>query len=166
MAQWESTCQADVGSVPGAGSSLGEENGNPLQYSCLGNPMDRGAWPTTVHGVTKRSDLVTKQQQTTVCPSRRPIHICACMPARGQSCPTLGNPMGCSPSGSFVHGILQARILTWVVIPSSRDSSPPGIESRTPASRQIPYSLSHLGSPSIFLSTPSISTAIHLMNSL
>ena len=33
----------------------GEGNGNPLQYSCLGNPMDRGAWGTTVHGVTKKS---------------------------------------------------------------------------------------------------------------
>ena len=35
---------------------LGERNGNPLQYSCLGNPMDRGAWWATVHGVTKESD--------------------------------------------------------------------------------------------------------------
>ena len=34
----------DVGSVPGLGRSLGEENGNPLQYSCLGNPKDSGAW--------------------------------------------------------------------------------------------------------------------------
>ena len=46
----------DVGSVPGSGGSPGEGNGNPLQYSCLGNPMDRGAWSTTVHGVTKESD--------------------------------------------------------------------------------------------------------------
>ena len=40
----------DIGSIPGSGRSLGEENGNPLQYSYLGNPMDRGAWQTTVHG--------------------------------------------------------------------------------------------------------------------
>ena len=38
---------------PGLGRSLGEENGNPLWYSCLENPMDRGAWRATVHGVTK-----------------------------------------------------------------------------------------------------------------
>ena len=43
----------DSGSIPGSGRFPGEENGNPLQYSCLGNPMDRGAWKATVHGVTK-----------------------------------------------------------------------------------------------------------------
>ena len=43
----------DVGSVPGLGRSTGEGNGNPLQCSCLGNSMDRGAWQATVHGVTK-----------------------------------------------------------------------------------------------------------------
>ena len=43
----------DVSSVPGSGISPGEGNGNPLQYSCLENPMDRGAWLATVHGVTK-----------------------------------------------------------------------------------------------------------------
>ena len=50
----ESACSAeDLGSTPGSGRSLGEENGNPLQYSCLDNPMDRGAWRATAHGVTK-----------------------------------------------------------------------------------------------------------------
>ena len=43
----------DVGSVPGLGRSLEGENGNPLQYSCLENSMDRGAWWVTVHGVAK-----------------------------------------------------------------------------------------------------------------
>ena len=43
----------DPGSIPGMGRSSGERNGNPLQYSCLENPMDRGAWEATVHGVTK-----------------------------------------------------------------------------------------------------------------
>ena len=43
----------DPGSVPGLGRSLGGGNGNPLQYSCLENPMDRGAWRATVHGVAK-----------------------------------------------------------------------------------------------------------------
>ena len=39
--------------IPGLGRSLGEGNGNPLQYSCLGNPMDRGAWWAIGHGVAK-----------------------------------------------------------------------------------------------------------------
>ena len=43
----------DVGSIPGSGRSPGEENGNPLQYSCLENPMGRGAWRATVHRVAK-----------------------------------------------------------------------------------------------------------------
>ena len=43
----------DMGLIPGSGRSLGEVNGNPLQYSCLGNPMDRRAWSATVHGVSK-----------------------------------------------------------------------------------------------------------------
>ena len=43
----------DLGSIPGLGRSPGEGNSNPLQYSCLENPMDQGAWWATVHGVTK-----------------------------------------------------------------------------------------------------------------
>ena len=43
----------DVGSIPGLIRSPGERNGNPLQYSCLGNPMDRGAWQAAVDGVVK-----------------------------------------------------------------------------------------------------------------
>ena len=43
----------DTGSIPGSGRSPGERNGNPFQYSCLGNPKDRGAWWETVHGVAK-----------------------------------------------------------------------------------------------------------------
>ena len=43
----------DMGMIPGLGRSTGEENGNPLQYSCLENPIDREAWWATVHGVTE-----------------------------------------------------------------------------------------------------------------
>ena len=54
----ESTCNAgDSGSISELGRSLGEGIGNPLQYSCLGNPMDRGAWWVIVHGVSKESDI-------------------------------------------------------------------------------------------------------------
>ena len=52
----------DMGLILGLGKSSGKENGNPLQYSCLGNPMDRGAWWVTVHGGHKRvrNDLATE----------------------------------------------------------------------------------------------------------
>ena len=47
----------DLGSIPGLRRSPVKGNGNPLQYACLGNPMDRGVWCTTVHGVTEVSDM-------------------------------------------------------------------------------------------------------------
>ena len=50
----EFACNAgDSGLIPGSGRSAGERNGNPLQYSCLENSMDRGAWQAIAHGVTK-----------------------------------------------------------------------------------------------------------------
>ena len=58
----ESACSAgDLGLIPGSGRFLGEGNGNPFQYSCLENPMNREAWQATVHWVTRvRHDLATK----------------------------------------------------------------------------------------------------------
>ena len=54
-----------MGLIPRLGRSPGEENDNPLQYSCLGNSMDRGAWRATAHGGSQRvvHNLATKQQQ-------------------------------------------------------------------------------------------------------
>ena len=49
----KSACNAERGSIPGSGRSPGEGNGSTLQYSCLGNPIDRGAWWATVRGVTQ-----------------------------------------------------------------------------------------------------------------
>ena len=46
----------DAGSIPGSEKSSREGSGNPLQYSCRGNPMDKGDWRAIVHGVTKESD--------------------------------------------------------------------------------------------------------------
>ena len=62
LPQWlsgkESACNAgDPGSIPGSGRSPGRGHGNPLQCSCLENPMDREAWQATVHGITKESDM-------------------------------------------------------------------------------------------------------------
>ena len=55
----------DLGSIPGLGRSPGEGKGNPLQYSCLENPMERGAWQAKVHGVARVGhDLATKERQT------------------------------------------------------------------------------------------------------
>ena len=52
-----SCSMGDVGSIPGSGRFPGEGSDNPLQYFCLGNPMDRGAWQATIHGVTKELDM-------------------------------------------------------------------------------------------------------------
>ena len=51
---------ADVSLIPGSARSLSEGNGNPLQYSCLGNSVDRGAWWATIHGVAKSQDITER----------------------------------------------------------------------------------------------------------
>ena len=64
----ESTCNAgDPGSIPGLGRSHGEENSNPLQYSCLENSRDRGAWQAIVHGVTKSWTWLSNWTRTRHC---------------------------------------------------------------------------------------------------
>ena len=58
----ESACNSgDLGSIPGSGRSPGERHGNPLQYLCLENSMDRGAWQATVHGVAKIQTRLSNQ---------------------------------------------------------------------------------------------------------
>ena len=64
----------DAGSVPGSGISPGGEHGSPLQYSCLENPMDRGPWRATVHGVTESE---TTERLSTV-PRCMALHLVAC----------------------------------------------------------------------------------------
>ena len=54
----------DVALISGSGRSCGEGNGDPLQYSCLENLIDRGAWQATVHGVTKSQTLLSRTTQT------------------------------------------------------------------------------------------------------
>ena len=60
----ESSCQSrrhkDVGSIPGLGTFPGGGHDNPLQYSCLENPMDRGAWRATIHRVAKSQDMIER----------------------------------------------------------------------------------------------------------
>ena len=61
-AMQETACSTgDLGSIPGSGRSLGEGNNNPLQYFCLGNPMDKGAWESTVHGMAKSQTQLSNQ---------------------------------------------------------------------------------------------------------
>ena len=78
-----SACNAgDLGSISGSGRSPGEGNGNPCHYSCLENPMNRGAWQATVHGVSRVGhDLVLSFF------SLLPRHSCSIIVAHGVSCP-------------------------------------------------------------------------------
>ena len=62
----ETACNAgDLGSMPGSGKSPGEGNGNPLQYSCLGNPMVRGAWQATVLGALRKGSRKSRHNLAT-----------------------------------------------------------------------------------------------------
>ena len=85
-----------MGSIPGWGRSPGGGNGNPLQYSCLENPMDREAWWATVLVAAAAAAAAAAKSL--------------------QSCLTLCNPIDGSPLGSPVPGILQARTVEWVAI--------------------------------------------------
>ena len=80
----------DVGSIPGSGRSPGVGNGNPLQYSCLGNPVDRGAWQATVHGITRAGPRLSNK-----------AHL-SCMALLGgsQDSPGFSNrrPLKCVPA--------------------------------------------------------------------
>ena len=76
--------------------------------------------------------------------------MCACVCARSlQSCLTLYDLRDCSPPGSSIHGTLQARILEWVAMPSSRGSSQPRDQTAPPALQADSLPLSHRGSPCI-----------------
>ena len=143
----------DLASIPGSGRSPGGGNGNPLQHSCLENPMARGAWQATVHGVansrTWLSDFSFSYQILVdrICVAlfwafdSVPLvylsfdgntillwrsYVCLCSAA--QSCLILCNSMNCCPPGSSLQGIFQARILKWVAISFTRGLPNPGIK--------------------------------------
>ena len=108
-------------SVPGSGRSPGTGYGNPLQYSCLESPMDRGTWRATVNGITKGW---TQLKQLSVQACSVCIPFCYCHYLVAKSCPILWDPMDCSPPGSSVHRISKARIRGRVAISFSRSSWP------------------------------------------
>ena len=122
----------DVGSIPGQGRSPGEGNSNPLLFSCLENSMGRDAWQATVHRVTESLTQLSMHYSQAI--RRDKVILHKAMISGGKSecqslvltpCLTLFDPMNCSPPGSSVHEMFQARILEWVVIPFSRGSSQP-----------------------------------------
>ena len=91
------------------------------------------------------------------------MKLCACMCAHLlQWCPTLCDPMDCSPPGSSVHGILQAKILEWVAMPSSRDLPNPGTKHMSSALQVGSLLLSHQGSPRGALLIETEALTLHL----
>ena len=86
----------DARSIPGSGRSLGEGNGNPLQYSCLDSPMDRGAWWTTIPGVT---ELDTSEPLTN---HHHHLQYAAALAPDIVTCPQAGN-------ASQIHRLSTAR---------------------------------------------------------
>ena len=152
-----------MGLILGLGRSPGEGNGNPLQYSCLKNSMKRGGWWATVCAWAKnqtwaRCYITTVSTYVSILHGWITSHHQFCgfntaptcnlgashVDERSgyththirvyQSYSTLGSPKDCSPLGSSVHGILQARILEWVTIPFSRGSSQPRDQTQTQVS--------------------------------
>ena len=110
---------------------IGEGDGNPLQCSCLENPRDGGAWWAAIYGVTQSRTRLKWLSRS----SSSRVKECWCSHHHAQSlqlCPTLCDTMYCSPPGSSVHGILQAIILEWVAMPSSRRSSQPRNRTHVP----------------------------------
>ena len=75
----QSACNAgDPGSIPGLGRSPGEGNGNPLQYSCLENPMERRAWRTTAHEIERVGHHLETKPQTYLSSGNPKLAFCIC----------------------------------------------------------------------------------------
>ena len=129
--------------LPRSGKSPGGGHGNPLQYSCLENPVDSGAWWVPVHEVIKNQTWLKqlsmhsqyhhrkKQRKKERKKKRKKERRKERKKERkkenevAQTCPTLCNPVDYSLPSSSVHEILQARVLEWVAISFSRGSSLP-----------------------------------------
>ena len=95
----------DMGSIPGLGRLSGEGNGNPLQYPCLGNPMNREAWQASVHGVTKESDT-TKLLNN----NNKSMLVIR---------PTVGKIKQVSEKGNFIGGVEWLMYSTGLLVKTS-----------------------------------------------
>ena len=140
------------------------------QFSCQSSELDffRAVFPAIEvllgPGILKQLNLPSKTQMTKkiiFLGSCGPISLTCVYAQSLQSCPTLCDPMDCSPLGSSVHGILQTRVLKWVAMPSSRGSSQPRDWTCSfhvsCIGRWVLYHKHHLGSlsytPHVFLGT-------------
>ena len=111
----------DTDSIPGLGKSPGGGNGNPLQHSCLGYPMDRGAWTATVHGVTKSQTQLSNWTHTHIHCSGVTWKTRTSEFSRvfNQDCyllsliPLFCNPRDCSPPGSSIHIVQEQCKFLW-----------------------------------------------------
>ena len=140
----------DIGLILGLGRSPGGGNGNPLQYSCLGNHMDRGAWwfaknqtwlSTCTASFKKKLFIIIifllyniistwiRHGCTRVPNPEPPSHL-----PRHMTTFNFFDPVDCSPPSSSVHGMFQARILEWLPFPPPGDLPNPGIEPLSVAS--------------------------------
>ena len=155
----------DLGLVPGSGRSPGERFGKLLQCSCQENSMDRGTWWAPVHGVSK-SWTRLNNNHTKVCKSPGiyndniedyilliKIYFQKTLLLSLSHVWLFCNPMDCSPLESYVCGISQARILEWVTISSSRESSQPGIEPVSPAFSGMFFTVEPPGKSSKYIFT-------------
>ena len=161
----------DVGSIPGSGRSPGVGNGNSLQYSYLENPIEEPGglqskgynrvghdWINLAQHSTNSKTVISHNCKRRF--GRNPKRSCGTISKLKsmkvtQLCLTLCNPMDCSlsgscPPGSFLHGILQARILKWVAIPFPGDLPDPGIEPGSPSLQADSLPSESLGKPDIF----------------
>ena len=117
----------DLGSIPGLGRFPGEGNGNPLQYSCLENPMDGGAWCRLLSMESQRVG-----DDFTFTFIYIYIYTFECLVT--QSCPTFYDPLDCSPPGFSVQGIFQQEYWNGLPFPTPGDLSDPGTEPTSPVS--------------------------------
>ena len=120
----------DTGSILGLGRSLGEGNGYPLQYSCLEIPMDRRAWPATVPGVTKESDITQRLNNNN---KSEVYDLWKVLVA--QSCPTFATPWTVACQAPLSMGFSRQEYLSGFPFPSPGDLPDPRIKPEAPTSQ-------------------------------
>ena len=122
----------DTGSMPGSGRPPGEGNGNPFPYTCLENPMDRGAWRATVHGVTETNTMepVHASAHTYLWKTRKKlveikaksclksVVVLCCPPPRACMVPSRDRKWGRRRGQRKTEGELNLSLLAWVLTPT------------------------------------------------